>query len=174
MRFVFNITAMICWPIALLLILTVYPIYFGDSEVYAERNRELIADFQTKVNIVEQYLSTNGRLPSFNELNGCSESDTDCSGAYSVVRYRPSDPDFDFPPWPTGKSFYVIDYWRGEWSEYYDSASRSFSMESADMASDWTKMGWEVIAMAVFLCAMPWLTSISYFLLMAWLQSLMR
>lgn len=156
MRAIFYIAAILCWPLAGVVLLTMNWVHFGGAEGNAEKNRQLIREFRPRVQLVEQYLATKGRLPSYAELNGCSESFPNC-GAYSVSSTRPTDPDFQFPPWPPGKTFYAISYWRGEWSEYYDSATRSFSLEKADEASEWRAGWWQSALIAIGLVVMPWL-----------------
>ena len=163
MRALFYVAAILCWPLACLVLLTMNAVHFGGAEHNAEKNRQLIREFQPKVRLVEQYIATRGRLPSYAELNGCDKSIPMC-GSYSVSSTRPTDPDFKFPPWARGKTFYAISYWRGEWFEYYDSATRSYSMEKADDASEWRAGWWQSALIAGGLIVMPWLVKLSLIL----------
>lgn len=157
MRLIFWVSAVISWPIALLLFATMNAVHFGGAEENAAKNRELIAEFRPKVDLVEKFLAYENRLPTYAELNGCGPKPYDMCGSYSVSDIRPDDPDFKFPDWPAGSKNYVISYWRGEWNEYYDSASKSYSMERADQASEW-RTGWEYEALvACGFLVFPWL-----------------
>jgi hypothetical protein len=157
MRLLFIISALICWLIAVLMLDTMDAVHFRGAEDNAKKNRELIKEFEPKVQLVEQYLAKEKRLPTYAELNGCSPKPYDMCGVYDVSNIRPTDLDFQFPAWQPNSKNYVIGYWRGEWSEYYDSASKSFSMEHMTQASDWRK-GWEYEALWVLgFILLPWI-----------------
>jgi len=96
-----------------------------------------------RAELVERFRTQNGRLPSREEFNAASTGLND--GVTYPCEISTSRPEagegFKFPKWPEGTNNYAISYWRGEWSEFYDSNSRSTTLDVSSKTWSWIQDG---------------------------------
>jgi hypothetical protein len=139
-RLIFWIIAVPLWGVsglfALLSLLSML-----DAPNVAAKNQAQRAALLRRGELVGRYLKANGRLPSKEEFAKASTNLNDGSiYQYELSTSRPEAGEgFKFPQWPEGKQNFAIWYWRGEWSEFYDSNSRSTTLDETSKSSCWIK-----------------------------------
>lgn len=110
------------------------------AEQYAEKNVRLKEALERRVLFVEQYRKQHGKFPEQSEFEAASKAIGSEIIAVILCRIRPTEKEgFEFPSWPEGKENYAISFWRGEWAEFYDSATKSTSLDEAASADFWRR-----------------------------------
>ena len=107
----------------------------------ARENQQQRTALLKRAQLVEHYLIAKGQLPSKEEFGKASSDLRDGSiYEYELYTSRPEKGEgFNFTEWPDGKPQFAIGYWRGEWSEFYDSNSRTTTLDVPSRASCWMK-----------------------------------
>ena len=94
-----------------------------------------------RADLVDRYVKANGYLPSKEDFTKASTNLSD--GSIFEFELHTSRPEkyggFKFPEWPEGKQNFAIGYWRGEWFEFYDSNSRTTTLDETSQLSCWIK-----------------------------------
>jgi hypothetical protein len=124
-----------------------------DAPNLASKNQQQRTALLKRAEFVDHYLATKSQLPSKDEFAKASSDLHDGSiYEYELHTSRPERGEgFEFPEWPEGKPHFAIGYWRGEWSEFYDSNSRTTTMDVTSQASCWVKDAlWPLGASLVF------------------------
>lgn len=119
-------------------------LFFLDAPNQALVNQQEKAALYKRVQWVEDYLKSNGRLPSDEEFAKASTNlDNHSIYDFELRASRPSAVEgaetFNFPEWPKGKQNYAIGYWRGEWTEFYDSNTRSTTLDETSTVGCWRR-----------------------------------
>jgi hypothetical protein len=91
--------------------------------------------------LVDVFLKTHGQLPSRDEFaNASSNLNDGATYRYDLWTNRPGEREgFRFPQWSEGKRNFAVWYWAGEWSEFYDSNSKSTTLDETSKVSCWIK-----------------------------------
>jgi len=112
-----------------------------DAPNLASKYRAQRTALLRRAELVDRYLKANGRLPSKEEFAKLSTDVNDGSiYRYELWTSQPTAGEgFKFPQWPEGKQNFAIWYWSGEWSEFYDSNSRSTTLDETSKVSCWIK-----------------------------------
>ena len=124
-------------------------LFFLDAPNVASKNQQEKVALSKRAQLVEDYLKSNGRLPSKEVFAKASIG----MGDHSIYEFelhtsRPRTEDgFKFPEWPEGKLNFAIGYWRGEWSEFYDSNTGGTTLDETSTVSCWRRdalrpLGW--------------------------------
>jgi hypothetical protein len=140
------------WCVSGLLLLFA-AISFLDAPNLASENQQERTALLKRAELVDRHLATQGRLPSKEEFTkACSDLHDRSTYEYELYTSRPEREDgFKFPQWPEGRPHFAIGYWRGEWSEFYDSNSRATTLDLASRVSCWVKEAlWPLGASVVF------------------------
>ena len=92
------------------------------------RNLTLARSFSSAASWINDYVDSNGRLPSGSEYETWAASQSEeFYGVQSIYMLGPSSADFyqeaidAFGPPPASSHSYVLATWMGEWNEYYAS-----------------------------------------------------
>lgn len=113
---------------------------FNGAERYAAKNAKLKVALEQRARYVEDYRQRHGKLPDRQEFEAASKSLDHDFHQFWLFTIKPSPKEgFHFPAWPDGEENYAIAFWRGEWSEFYDSATRKTSLDESVSAVFWRR-----------------------------------
>jgi hypothetical protein len=132
----------------------------GTSGKQIAKNRLVLADMQDRVSAIEGFQSREGRLPTAGELASMSQTLPVRYLQYDYeLQTRPGGGiDSDYPQgWPASGGW-ILSFWRGEWTEYYSSWDRHYTL--ADQLSWWAfswpgVVGFGIAAGLLLLCRSP-------------------
>lgn len=139
-RVIFWVLAVPLWCISGLLALLALVGFLNAPNLARENQQERTALLK-RAQLVEHYLTAKGQFPSKEDFSKASSDLHDGSiYEYELYTSRPEKGEgFKFPEWPQGKPEFAIGYWRGEWSEFYDSNSRTTTLDVPSRTSCWVK-----------------------------------
>jgi hypothetical protein len=122
------------------LLLLLFLISISSASDAAEKNQRQRAALLKRVEIVESFLKSTGQFPSPADFTKAStEANDGSTRMYDLYTSRPDSSDFRFPEWPEGKPNFAIGYWRSDWFEFYDSHSRTSTLDEKSKLLFWVK-----------------------------------
>ena len=112
-----------------------------------------------RAEFVDHYLIAHGRLPSKEEfMTASSQFDDRPIEEYELYASRPQRGEgFKFADWPEGKPNFAVSYWAGDWWEFYDSNSRTTSLDAGSRVSTWVAEALCFLGVSVLFAASPFI-----------------
>ncbi len=125
------------------------------SERAVDCQKQKVALFK-RATVVEDFLHANGQFPSHEDLNNPTLAGNGDQYTYTLFTLGPPvELGFKFPKWPDGKQNFALGCWRGEWFEFYDSHSRTSTLDEQTEKLFWMKDAMKPLAASAILALPP-------------------